>query len=87
MYDSPIEFCPVCRVYVALDQAQAACALEQKCRRDASQCPLAALFAAPRPVTPAAGDANEIAVSGGMGQAAHGGQREGRTHRGRGPHD
>ena len=56
MYDSPIEFCSVCRGYVALDQAQTACALEQKCQRDASGCPLASLFVSRPPAMPVGDD-------------------------------
>jgi len=41
-FDSPIDFCPVARKYVLLDQTQAACAREAACA--AVTCPLAKWF-------------------------------------------
>jgi hypothetical protein len=43
MFDSPFDFCPVCKEYVLLDQAQRQCALEHHCA-DASRCPLRRYF-------------------------------------------
>ena len=45
MYDSPIEYCTVCKVYVALDQPQDECAVENQCGRGPGRCPLARFFA------------------------------------------
>ncbi|MDX1514192.1 MAG: hypothetical protein R3174_10670 [Gammaproteobacteria bacterium] len=41
-FDSPIEFCPVAKKYVLLDQTQASCAREEGC--PAGNCPLARWF-------------------------------------------
>ena len=42
MIDSPLGFCPICRVVVLLDQTQAECAREHRC--NAEHCPLANSF-------------------------------------------
>jgi len=44
MFDSPFEFCSVCRQYVLLDQTQAQCAREHACGSKVA-CPLARYFA------------------------------------------
>lgn len=53
MYNSPIHYCPISKVYVALDQRCEDCARDQRCRRDPADCPLAHYFVpdatAPRP--------------------------------------
>jgi len=41
MYDSPLDYCAVCRIYVALDRLQAECALKYRCGRTKETCPLA----------------------------------------------
>ena len=41
-FDSPFEFCPVCKQEVVLDQTQAECAAEHHC--NAAECPLAKYF-------------------------------------------
>jgi hypothetical protein len=43
MFDSPFEFCTVCRQYVLLDQTHRQCAREHACN-DASRCPLVRFF-------------------------------------------
>ncbi len=43
MFDSPFEFCKVCRQYVLLDQTQRECAREHACT-DATSCPLRCCF-------------------------------------------
>lgn len=43
-FDSPIEYCPVAKRYVLLDQTQQACARDMHCR--GVNCPLARYFAA-----------------------------------------
>lgn len=43
MFDSPFEFCPVCRAYVLLDQTQRECAREHGCE-NAGACPLRRVF-------------------------------------------
>jgi len=43
MFDSPFEFCTVCRAYVLLDQTQRQCAREHECA-PASPCPLQRFF-------------------------------------------
>ena len=43
MYDSPFEFCRVCRQYVLLDQTQPQCAREHECDGTFA-CPLARYF-------------------------------------------
>ncbi len=45
MFNSPLELCPVCKAYVALDQTPSECAAEHCCNQ-AATCPLAKLFAA-----------------------------------------
>jgi len=45
MFDSPIEFCPKCRHYVALDQTLEECARAGACQ--VALCPLEPLFCAP----------------------------------------
>jgi hypothetical protein len=44
MFDSPFEYCPVCRAYVLLDQTQKQCAREHSCAT-ALKCPLRPFFA------------------------------------------
>lgn len=53
MYDSPIEYCAVCKAYVALDQTQDECALENRCGRGPEQCPLVHFLASPASTTSA----------------------------------
>jgi hypothetical protein len=43
MFDSPFEFCSVCRQYVLLDQTQPQCAYEHGCSVRTT-CPLAKYF-------------------------------------------
>ena len=43
MFDSPFDYCKVCRDYVLLDQTQRQCAREHKCA-DTAQCPLHRYF-------------------------------------------
>jgi len=43
MFDSPFEYCPVCRQYVLLDQTHRECAHEHGCGSTAA-CPLQRLF-------------------------------------------
>ena len=43
MFDSPFEFCPVCRAYVLLDQTRRECAREHGCADEAA-CPLRRVF-------------------------------------------
>ena len=43
MFDSPFEYCPVCRAYVLLDQTQRQCAREHACQ-EPSKCALRRLF-------------------------------------------
>jgi hypothetical protein len=43
MFDSPFEFCKVCRQYVLLDQTQRQCAREHACT-DVTLCPLRQYF-------------------------------------------
>ena len=43
MFDSPFEFCAVCRAYVLLDQTQRQCAHEHGCAPTAA-CPLQQYF-------------------------------------------
>ncbi len=43
MFDSPFEFCAVCRAYVLLDQTQRQCAHEHGCVL-ATSCPLQRYF-------------------------------------------
>ena len=43
MFDSPFEFCSICRGYVLLDQTQRECAREHRCA-DAAACPLRRIF-------------------------------------------
>ena len=47
MYDSPFDYCPVCKKYIALDQALLDCAAKHHCSADA--CPLRKYFYAPEP--------------------------------------
>ena len=42
MFNSPIEYCPHCRQYVALDQTQQQCAAEYQCQIEL--CPLHKYF-------------------------------------------
>lgn len=42
MFDSPLHFCPVCRVYVDLDQTREECATRQHC--GGQHCPLEPFF-------------------------------------------
>ncbi len=44
MFNSPLEFCPVCKAYVALDRTRSECRAEHRC--SAVACPLAKLFEA-----------------------------------------
>ncbi len=43
MFNSPLEYCTVCRMYVALDQSQGECAAEHGCSPQ-QPCPLTHLF-------------------------------------------
>ena len=43
MFDSPFEFCSVCRQYVLLDQTEPQCAREHACLGNVA-CPLAKYF-------------------------------------------
>ena len=43
MFDSPFEFCSVCRQYVLLDQTEPQCAREHACSGKVA-CPLAKYF-------------------------------------------
>ncbi len=43
MFDSPFEFCEVCKQYVLLDQTQRQCAREHGCT-DSIACPLRRCF-------------------------------------------
>lgn len=43
MFNSPLQYCPVCTQYVAIDQTQRECAQDHRCKE--SHCPLAHLFA------------------------------------------
>lgn len=45
VFDSPFEFCPVCKSYVLLDQTRLECAREQKCSIPEAECPLKKVFA------------------------------------------
>ncbi len=45
MFNSPIQYCPVCKQQVALDQTKNECAHEQRCK--AENCPLSYLFMSP----------------------------------------
>ena len=44
-FDSPIEYCPVAKRYVLIDQTQESCSRDMDCR--ALNCPLARYFARP----------------------------------------
>lgn len=44
MFDSPLEYCPRCREYVALDQTQRKCAARHQCGTE-EPCPLERYFA------------------------------------------
>jgi hypothetical protein len=43
MFDSPFEFCSVCRQYVLLDQTEPQCVREHRCNGNVA-CPLARYF-------------------------------------------
>jgi hypothetical protein len=43
MFDSPMEYCTICRQMVTLDQSQDECAREYGCRLD-TVCPLLSYF-------------------------------------------
>ena len=43
MFDSPIEYCPVCGQMVILDQTRIECAREHACKSD-TECPLQKYF-------------------------------------------
>ena len=43
MFDSPFEYCPVCRTYVLLDQTDRQCAREHSCAA-MMKCPLRRFF-------------------------------------------
>ena len=43
MFDSPIDYCPVCKEMVLLDQTRRECASEHHCRKSAV-CPLDSCF-------------------------------------------
>ncbi|TRZ58272.1 MAG: hypothetical protein D4S02_12450 [Rhodocyclaceae bacterium] len=54
MFDSPIDYCPVCKEMVLLDQTHRECAAEHHCRKSVV-CPLKACFSgydfsSPKPV-------------------------------------
>ena len=57
MFNSPLQYCPHCKEYVALDQTQPACAAEHHC--ELAICPLQKYFIreAPKP-EPKAGTAD-----------------------------
>jgi hypothetical protein len=61
MYNSPLEYCPVCKTYVALDQSQGECAREHQCRQTRETCPLARHLIGPEPLIDArsAGNVSE----------------------------
>jgi hypothetical protein len=42
MFNSPLEYCPRCRQYVALDLTQRECAVEHQCGKE--PCPLESHF-------------------------------------------
>ncbi len=44
-FDSPIEYCPIAKRYVLIDQTQESCARDMDCH--ALNCPLARYFARP----------------------------------------
>ena len=44
-FDSPIEYCPVAKRYVLIDQTRESCSEDMNCR--AVNCPLARYFARP----------------------------------------
>ena len=46
MFESPLEYCPFCREYVALDVTQSECAVRHACKD--VRCPLAQYFTGPR---------------------------------------
>ena len=43
MFDSPIDYCPVCKEMVLLDQTRRECATEHHCRKSVA-CPLERCF-------------------------------------------
>jgi hypothetical protein len=45
MFNSPLQYCPICKQQVALDQTKDECAREQQCK--AENCPLSHLFLSP----------------------------------------
>ena len=45
MFNSPLQYCPVCKQHVALDQSKEQCAREQHC--ESENCPLSHLFVIP----------------------------------------
>jgi hypothetical protein len=45
MFNSPLQYCPICKQQVALDQTKEQCAEEQRCKT--KNCPLSHLFAPP----------------------------------------
>jgi hypothetical protein len=48
MFNSPLQYCPICKQQVALDQTKEQCAEEQNCQ--VKDCPLSHLFVAPNSV-------------------------------------
>jgi len=47
MFNSPLQYCPICKQYVELDQTREECAAKHGC--EAEKCPLAQQFAPPPP--------------------------------------
>ncbi len=45
MFNSPLQYCKVCKQYIALDQSQEECAKQHGCRVEV--CPYAGLFSPP----------------------------------------
>ena len=60
MYDSPLEWCNRCRVWVAIDQTFAECAHERNCTVD--ECPLAQLLKSTKEPRPEAAGARAVAL-------------------------
>ncbi len=48
MFNSPLQYCPICKQQVALDQTKEQCAEEQNCK--VKDCPLSHLFVPPNSV-------------------------------------
>jgi hypothetical protein len=54
MFNSPTDWCPICKEWVALDEGIVECARAHRCR--VGQCPLAREFSAQQSAKLAAGD-------------------------------